>query len=184
MLKLKKRGLVTVELPGGVTIKATPFGASDIDLATHAVRRRLGAAADAAAGLARYGIAAGDIEEAGEGVSMALYGVPESLLAIELGIRHIDSWMGVGTDADEDTPAPIEPGFVALLFNEWLPDGAPVGGAQNYGRAWLRRMLAHSTLEPGAPKGSAVSPGTSTGEAATTAANAVKSETPAQTGGA
>lgn len=179
MLRLKKRPPITVELPGGVTITARPFGAADIDLATHAVRRRLGAAADAAAALRRYGIAAPDVEKGGESLAAVLYGVPESMLAIELGIRHIDAWTGVGTDADEATPAPVEEGFVALLFNEWLPGAAFTGEALSYGRAWLRRMLAHSTLESGGPKGSAASPDTSTAAAATTAGSAAQPETPA-----
>lgn len=182
MLKLKKRPPVTVDLPGGITITARVVGAVDIDVATQAVRRRLGAAADAAEGLARYGINASPVEDASDGVLSLIYGVPESLLAIELGIRHIAGWTGVGTDADE--PAPVEAGFVQLLFNEWLPAPAAVGEPQNYGRAWLRKMLAHSTLDAAGPKGSAASPGTSTAEAATTAGNADPLATPAPMAGA
>jgi hypothetical protein len=182
MVKLRKRGPVRVDLGGGVVVTASAIGAADIDLAVQAVRRRLGMAADAAAGLARYGIAAPDVEEGGEALGLALYGVPESLLAIELGIRHVKAWEGVLTDAEGDAPAPVEPGYVALLFNAWVPSG-PVAEGLNYGRAWLRKMLAHSTLESDAPKGSAASPGTSTAEAATIAGDAVKPETPAPLAG-
>lgn len=184
MLKLKKRPPVTVELPGGVTITTRPFGAADIDLATHAVRRRIGAAADAAAALRRYGIAAPDVEQGGESLAVVLFGVPESMLAIELGIRHIESWTGVGTDADEPTAAPVEEGFVAMLFNEWLPGSVITGEALSYGRAWLRKMLTHSTLDATGPKGSAASPGTSTAAAATTAGSAALPETAAPMAGA
>lgn len=184
MVKLTKRKPVRVELPGGVAITATPIGAADMDLAVQAVRRRLGGAADAVAGLARYGIAAPDVEVGAEAIGLALYGVPESLLAIELGLRHVKAWEGVFTDGEGDTPAPHDdPGFVAMLFNEWV-QGGTLGEGLNYGRAWLRAMLKHSTLEPGAPKGSAASPGTSTAAAASSAGNAVKPETAAQTEGA
>jgi hypothetical protein len=181
MLVLKKRQPIRVELPGGVVITSSAIDALDIDLARQTVFRRLGMAADAAEALARYGIEASAFDAADEGTGLGLYGVPETLLAIELAIRKKPTWEGVGTDGGE--AAPCEPGFISLLFKEWVPGALP-GEALNYGAAWLRAMLKHSTLEPGAPKGSAASPGSSTVEAAPTAGSAAKPATPAPLDGA
>jgi hypothetical protein len=176
MLKLKRRGDIRIELPGGVAITAPPITADDIDLAEQAVRRRLGEAADAAEALARYGLSMGV-----DAVKIAR--VPDTLLAIELGIQKIKSWEGVGTDAEEDEAAPVEPGFVLTLFKEWIPGAADIRRL-NYGCAWLYAMLAKSTLERSAPKGSAASPGTSTAAAASNAGSAANLTPPARPGDA
>lgn len=191
MLKLKSAGLITETLadlphpdkPGErfkVTVTALPIGQADIDLAINAVKRRMGEAADAAEAMARYGLAGADPELGGDAEGMSLYGVPDSMLAIELGIRHVKAWTGVGTDADPPEPAPADdPGYIAKLFNAWLPRPVLPGEPGSFGRLWLRRMMLHSTLEHAGPKGSAASPGTSTVEAANNAGSAGKPETPA-----
>lgn len=173
MVTLVKRKTVAVELSAAtedspaVVVFARPVGQADIDLALGAVTASIVKASDGAEALTRYGFdLAGDARE----VMQAAARVGNAMLAIELGLRHIERWEGVGLS--DDAPAPVEPATVALLFNEWAPasDGDPV---ESYGSRFMRRINGLSLLEPGAKKGSGASPDGNTGAAPPTAPVAV-----------
>lgn len=177
MLILKKRGTTRIELsPAGpeqpaVAVHVTPIGQADIDVAMAAVSSAIVKAEESESLLIRYGLAGG--ETAADTMRMALR-VGSAMLAIELGIRHITAWEGVGTEEGE--PAPVEPALIALLFNEWAPAGlwSPTGDAdprESYAARFTRRINGLSTLEPGAKKGSAAVPAGG-GAAAETSAGA------------
>lgn len=172
MVILVKRKTVAVELSAAteespaVVVHCRPAGQHDIDLALGAITAAIVKATDGAEALGRYGFdAAGDARD----VLQAASRVGNAMLAIELGIRHIQAWDGVGLDGGE--PAPVEPASIALLFNEWAPasGGDPV---ESYGARFLRRINGLSLLEPGAKKGSGASPDGNTGAAPATASNA------------
>ncbi len=171
MVILRKRGAIRLELSAAsgdmpaVAVTIRPIGQADVDLATAAVSSSIVKAEEGDAILTRYGLdGAGGSAEA---MRMALR-IGNAMLAIELGIRHITGWEGVGTETGE--AAPVEPGLIALLFNEWAPasDSDP---RESYASRFLRRINGLSILEPAAKKGSAVSP-VGDGAAAETPANA------------
>lgn len=172
MVTLVKRTSVAVELSPAtgeapaVVVHCRPVGQADIDLALGAVTASIVKASDGAEALVRYGFnIAGDAREVLDAASR----VGNAMLAIEVGIRHIERWDGVGLGDGE--PAPVEAATVALLFNEWAPATAtePV---ESYGSRFLRRINGLSLLEPGAKKGSGASPDGNTGAAPGTAAAA------------
>lgn len=177
MMLLKRRDLARVELKPAaedspaIAVTLTPIGAADIELAAAEVRANLAANVAGTASLERYGV------KVAEGSSVSAAAVTQTergrqaLLAIELGIRHIKSWEGVTTDGVN--PAAPTPELVHLLFNEWGP------GGESYGLIFIDKISGLSILEPGAPKGSAASPGTSTAAAARDADSAGLPETPA-----
>lgn len=154
MVILRKRGNVRLELSAAVgdmpavAVIVSPIGQADIDVALGAVATGIVKAEDAFAPLARYGVSGGD--NAADALRAALR-LGDAMLAIELGIRHIVGWEGVGID--DETPAPVEPATVAMLFNEWAP-AAGADPRESYGSRFMRRINGLSTLEPAAKKDS------------------------------
>lgn len=169
MVTLVKRKSVAVELSAAtaespaVVVYIRPVGQADIDLALGAITTSIVKATDGAEALARYGF-----EGVGEArdVLQAASRVGNAMLAIELGIRHIERWEGVGLGDGE--PAPVEAATVALLFNEWAP-GSDSDPVESYGSRFVRRVSGMPLLEPGAKKGSGASPDGNTGAAPHTA---------------
>lgn len=139
-----------VEAEPGIFLSIRPIGAVDVQLAAAAVASRLRAGADGDEAKARYGLATGaDVPSDALAASGA-----DSMLAIELGIRHIVGWEGVTLDGE--TPAAVTPEAVVLLLSEWSRAG------RSYASVFILAATGHSILEPGAKKDSAASPGTST----------------------
>lgn len=176
--RLKRRDTIRIELEPAagdlpaIVLNVRPISAADVQLASLAVAAALGTAADGEEAKRRYGF------EAGADIPLNLVALGEdgadTLLAVELGIRHIVSWEGLGgPEEDSDEPAPVTPEGVMLLLTDWN------GRGRSYASIFLNQAAGRSILEPGAKKDSAVSPDTSSGEAARPATSAAPAEIPA-----
>ena len=126
--------------------------------------------AEGEASLARYALEDPDIEPGSPEEVKAALRVGTTLVAIELGIRHIKRWEGpVGED---NQPAPVLAENVALLMNEKLPIADRTEAYSTFGGLFLVEMDRLSLLEPGAKNVSAASPGTDGAEAGNSASSA------------
>lgn len=172
MVILRKRGSIRIELSPetpaahAVVVTIRPVGQADIDLALGAVTAGAVKLEDGASVSQRYGVDFGDTPA--EVLRSALR-LGNGMLAIELGIRHVVGWEGVMVE--DETVAPVEPATIAMLFNEWAPATAK-DPLESYGARFMRRINGLSILEPGAKKGSGVSPDTASAAAPKSAAAA------------
>lgn len=179
--KLRRVETVRIELEpetetsAAIVLHVRPITSADVDVATLNVIASLGAAADGDAAKRKFGLAQGVNVPP---LHLAGAAIPDALLAVQLGLSHIVSWEGLGLgEEDADEPLPVSEESVTLLLTSYNPRG------RSYAHIFLAQACSRSILEASAKKGSAVSPDTSSGEAASSATSAAPATTPAPPGG-
>lgn len=167
---LKRVETVRIELEpetdtsAAIALTIRPISSAEVEVATLNVIASLGVAADGDAAKRKFGLS--------EGVTvpplrLAGAAIPDTLLAVQLGLSHIISWegLGVGDDGAEEA-LQVSEESVTLLLTSYSPRGP------SYAHIFLAQACGRSILEASAKKDSAVSPDTSSGEAASSATSA------------
>lgn len=156
MLVLKRRTTAQIPLTAGVTLTVIPAGQADFDLAQAMAARHIVMAEEGENALARYGVAgAAAVPEKAADLSLRL-GI--GAVSIELGLRHVTAWTGIGAELaeiDEATGKPkVEAAAVDLVNIATLFNGRNEAG-KSFGEVFFDEMQKLSILKSDAGNGSA-----------------------------